>query len=73
MIFGKNPNFQVSFNSNFPALESATSNQVVADNLNAMHAARQAFIKNESSEKARQALTHQIKRRCIHHRTLGIL
>ena len=61
MVFGKNPNFPVSLNSNLPALEGVTSSQVVADNLNAMHAARQAFIQNESSEKGKHALTHQIR------------
>ena len=33
MVFGKNPNFPVSLNSNLPALEGVTSSQVVADNL----------------------------------------
>ena len=61
MVFGKNPNFPVNLNSILPALESVTSSQVVADNLNAMQAARQAFIQNESSEKVKRALTHQVR------------
>ena len=61
MVFGNNPNFPVSLNSNLPALEVVTSSQVVADHLNAIHAARQAFIQNESSEKVKCALTHQIR------------
>ena len=65
MIFWKKKNnnnkFLVSFNSNFPAL-GVTSSQVVSDNLNAMHAARQAFIQSKFSEKIKHALTHQIKR-----------
>ena len=60
MVFGKNPNFPVSLNSNLPALKGVTSSQVVADNLNAMNAEGQAFIQNESSEKVKCALTHQI-------------
>ena len=60
MVFGKNPNFPVSLNSNLPAL-GVTSSQVVADNLDAIHAARQAFIKNESSGKVMHSLTHQIR------------
>ena len=35
--------------------------QVVAGNSNGMHTARQAFIQNESSEKIKRALTHQIR------------
>ena len=61
MVLGENPIFPISLNSNLPALEGVTSSQVVAENLNAMHAARQAFIQNESSEKVKHALTHQIK------------
>ena len=61
MVFGKNPNFPVRCNFNLRALEGVTSSQVVADNLNAMHAARQSFIQNESSEKVKCALTHQIR------------
>ena len=44
-----------------PALEGATSTQVVVDNLNVMYAARQIFIQIESSEKVKRALTHQIR------------
>ena len=43
-----------------PAL-GVTSSQVITDDLNAMHAARQAFIQSESSEKVTHALTHQIR------------
>ena len=74
MVFGKNPNFPVSLNSNLPAF-GVTSSQVVADNLDAMHAARQAFIRNESSGKVMHALTHQIRTSRddnIHHRRLGV-
>ena len=61
MVFGKNQNFPVSLNSNLPALEGVTFSQVVADNLSAKHAARHAFILNESSEKFKRALTQQIR------------
>ena len=43
MVFGHNPDFLLNLNSNFPALEGTTSNQVVADNLNTVHTARQVF------------------------------
>ena len=44
-----------------PALNSSNSLQVVCDNLNAMHATRQQFIKFESCEKVKRALRHNIK------------
>ena len=43
-----------------PALEGQTCSEVVVDNLNAMHAARKAFVENESNEKIRRALRHNI-------------
>ena len=39
-----------------PALEGKTTSQIVAENLNAMNAARQAFIQSESAEKLQRAL-----------------
>ena len=61
MVFGKYPNFPVSLNSDLLVLEGVKSSQVVADNLNVMHTARQAFIQNESSEKIKHTLTHQVR------------
>ncbi len=43
-----------------PALEGKTSSQIVAENLNAVHAARKGFIKSEFSNKIRHALKHII-------------
>ena len=43
-----------------PALENKTS-EIVAKNLNALHHARQSYIKNESSSKIKQALKHQVR------------
>ena len=56
----KNPKFPVSLNSKMPAL-GVTTSQVAADNLNAIHAARQAFIQNESRENIQLALTNHFK------------
>ena len=44
-----------------PALEVTTSSEVVAKNLNALHAARKAFIENEAPEKVRRAFRHKIR------------
>ena len=59
LVFGKNPNFPAVVRNKPPALEGKATSEIVACNLNAMHAARQAFIKNESAEKLRRALSHQ--------------
>ena len=48
LVFGSNPNFSNAMNNVPPALEGKTTSQIVAENLNAMHAARQAFIQSES-------------------------
>ena len=42
-----------------PALEGKTTSEIVACNLNTMHATHQAFTKSESAEKLRRALRHQ--------------
>ena len=44
-----------------PALEGVTQSELIAKNLNATHAARKAFIQQESSEKIGRALRHQIR------------
>ena len=36
-----------------PALEGMSSSQMIADNLNALHRAKEAFIQQEASEKIR--------------------
>ena len=41
-------------------LENKTKSRMIADNLNAMHNAREDFIKNENNEKLRRALLHQV-------------
>ncbi|KAK3873854.1 hypothetical protein Pcinc_021147, partial [Petrolisthes cinctipes] len=44
-----------------PALEPTTSSEIVRDNLNALHLARQEFIKVESGERFARALRHNIR------------
>ena len=56
LVFGRNPNLPTVMNSNLPALEGVSSSQLIADHLNAMHAARKAFVVLEASEKLRRAL-----------------
>ena len=61
MVMGKNPILPSSLTNKLPALEGISSSQLVADNLNALHKARQEYIKLESSEKIRRALRTQTR------------
>ena len=50
-MFGENPNLPNIMNNNLPALQGTTSSEVFAEHLNALHAARKAFIQTEADEK----------------------
>lgn len=61
LVFGKNPNlpnFQVS---SISSLEECTSSEAFAQHLNALHAARQAFIQTESCQKIKKALKCKVR------------
>jgi hypothetical protein len=61
LVFGYNPVLPSVFSDSVSVLENRTSSQLIADNLNAMQSARSEFIKNESNEKIRRALLHQVR------------
>ena len=61
LVYGFNPTLPSVMCNNIPALENKTTSEVVANNLNAMRAAREAFIKNESNERIRRALLHNVR------------
>ena len=61
LVFGRNPAIPSVFDSSPAQLESLCASQLVADNINAMHAARRDFVCNESNERIRRALLHQIR------------
>ena len=61
LVFGRNPNLPSILVDRPPALEGVSTSQVVANNLNLIHANRKAYIECESSEKLRRALRHQIR------------
>ena len=60
LVFGVNPNLPNILTANPPALKGKTMSQVFAKHLNALHSAREAFIKSEASEKVRRALRHKM-------------
>ncbi|CAF2215336.1 unnamed protein product [Rotaria magnacalcarata] len=61
LVFGKNPNFPSVLTDFPPALENKFTSEIVANTLNTIHAARQAFMMSESSERIRRALRHNIR------------
>ena len=60
LVTGTLPNLPNVLNSKLPALESTTSPEL-ENHLSAMHSARRAFMKAESSEKIRRAIRHPVR------------
>ena len=56
LVFGRNPNLPSVLNDKLPALEGVTGNLLISNHLNALHRAREEFIKLEASEKLRRAI-----------------
>ena len=61
LVLGKNPNFSNVCDDLLPALENKTTCEIVAKTLNALHEARQNYIKSESSSKIKQVLKHKFE------------
>ena len=61
LVFGRNPNLPNVMTNQLPALDASTSSEILATDLNALHAAREAFIQSESSEGIRRALRCKIR------------
>ena len=61
LVFGRNPCLPNVFSDDIPALNADTPCDLVRNNLNAMHSARQEFVKYESNEKLKRALRHNIR------------
>ena len=62
IVFGKNLiSVQTVLNDKLPALQGVASCFTVANNLHAMHKAREIFMKSGSLEKICQALNHNVR------------
>ena len=61
LVFGRNTNTPSVLIDHPPALESATSSDIIRMNLNAMYSARKRYVEAESSEKIRRALRHKVR------------
>ena len=60
-VFGRNPNLPSILIDKLPVLEGVSISEVVASNLNVMHAARKQFIMCESLEKLTRALQNHVR------------
>ena len=60
LVFGYNPALPCNFVNDPPALKTAPSD-IVRSNLNALHLARQEFVRAESSERLARALRHNVR------------
>ena len=58
---GQNPNLPNIMNENVAALAGTTSSELLANHLNALHAARKAFVESEADERIRRALRCKIR------------
>ena len=61
LVFGANPKVPSILTDKTPALEGVTSTQIIADHLNALTAARKAFVEAEASGKIKRALARKTR------------
>ena len=52
-VFGTNPNLPNIMTDNLPALQGATSSEILAKHLQALHESCEAFIQSEADERIR--------------------
>ena len=63
IVFGEQPQLPSVYTSGPPGLEEVVMNKKVADNINAMHLSRKAYIECESDRVLKQALKQRIYQR----------
>lgn len=61
LVFGHNPGLPKVYTNDPPALECIGTSEIVRENLNALHLARQEFVRHESDERLARALRHNIR------------
>ena len=61
LSIGGNPRLPSVLDDKSPALTNSSTTEVLKNNLDALHKAREAFIQSENSEKIRRALSHNIR------------
>ena len=60
LVFGSNSILPSVDSDAPPAMNTATSSDLVRENLNALHKARENFVKSESSDRIRRALRYNV-------------
>ena len=60
-VFGKKPRLPGIMTDGLSALEGSTSSETFVQHLNALHTARRAYIKSETSERIRRTLPHKVR------------
>ena len=61
LVLGCNVNLPSVLNSQLPGLNPVCNSDLVRENLNAMHKARENFVKAESSQRIMKALRHKVR------------
>ena len=61
LVFGINPGFPSVLSNRPPANNAVTVSKYLSDNLNALHCAREEFMKQEASEKLKRALSRKTR------------
>ena len=61
LVFGFNPIIPTVFSDDPPALEKVSASEIVRENLNSLHQARELFIRAEASDRLRRALRHNVR------------
>lgn len=60
LVFGTNPNLPGNSTNKLPAMSDSTCSKAVADHLNSLKSAREAFMQAENSDRIRRALRGRI-------------
>ena len=61
LVLGTNPRLPSCISDDVPALTQVSTSKLIQDNLNALHAARAAFISCENDEKIKRALRTNVR------------
>ena len=61
LVFGRNTNLPSALHNRLPAQNPTCRSRYIAQNLAALHKARESFIQQEACEKLKRALSHQTR------------
>ena len=64
LVFGRNVNLPSVETDELPSLKEPKYSDMIRQNLNALHKARENFVKSESSERIKKALRHNVRTYC---------